>query len=63
MKRILILSFALLLFSCEDENAGDEPLIAGIWESRYYYDDFQGLYIEEDPTWGSWEKISKKEIL
>ena len=27
MKRILILSLALLLFSCEDENAGDEPQI------------------------------------
>ena len=62
MKKLLFIVPLLIWVSCEDENAGDEPLIAGIWESRYYYDDSQGLYIEEDPTWGSWEKISKKDI-
>ena len=60
MKKLLFILPLLIWVSCEDENAGDEPLIAGIYESGYYYDDSQGLYIEEDPTWGSWAKISKK---
>ena len=62
MKKLLFILPLLIWVSCEDENAGDEPLIAGIYESRFYYDDSQGLYIEEDPTWGYWEKISKKDI-
>ena len=66
MKRFLPLLIILpLLFgvSCEDENAGDEPLIAGIWESRYYYDDSEGLYLENQlDGFRSWEKISKKDI-
>ena len=60
IKKLLFILTLLILVSCEDEGTGDEPLIAGIYESRYYYDDSQGLYIEEDPTWGSWAKISKK---
>jgi hypothetical protein len=62
MKKLLFILPLLIWVSCEDENAGDEPLIAGIYESRFYYDDSQGLYIEEDPTWGYWEKISKMNI-
>ena len=62
MKKLLFILPLLIWVSCEDENAGDESLIAGIYESRYYYDDSQGLYIEEDPAWGSWTKISKKNI-
>ena len=64
MKRFLpLLILPLLIWiSCEDESTGDEPLIAGIYESRYYYNSLEGLYIEEDPAWGSWTKISKKII-
>ena len=62
MKKLLFILPLLIWVSCEDENAGDEPLIAGIYESRYYYDGSQGLYIEEDPDLGSWRKISKKNI-
>ena len=62
MKKLLLIIPLLIWVSCEDENPGDESLIAGIYESRYYYNSLEGLYIEEDPAWGSWTKISKKNI-
>ena len=61
MKKLLFIVPLLIWVSCEDENAGDEPLIAGIWESRYYYDDSEGLYLENQVDYfRSWRKISKK---
>ena len=61
MKKLIFIVPLLIWVSCEDENAGDEPLIAGIWESRYYYDDSEGLYLENQVDYfRSWRKISKK---
>ena len=63
MKKLLFILPLLIWVSCEDENAGDEPLIAGIWEQRYYYDDSEGLYLENQlDGYRSWEKISKKNL-
>ncbi len=60
----MINRITLLLFiglACEDESTEVEPLISGIWESRYYYDDLEGLYLEnQGDNFRSWRKISKK---
>ena len=63
MKKLLFILPLLIWVSCEDENAGDEPLIAGIYESRYYYDSLEGLYLENQlDGFRSWSKLSNKNI-
>jgi len=63
IKKLLFILTLLILVSCEDEGIGGEPLIAGIYESRYYYDSLEGLYLENQlDGFRSWSKLSNKNI-